>query len=189
MPGHKGHYGPMGTGILITTRGSELKTLIEGGTGSSSEDLVQPVYMPDRFESGTINAVGVIGLRAGMEFVKGMGIPHLFHQELSLTTQLYDALRRTSSVKLYTRRPLPEHDVPVLSFNIDGLDSAQAASLLDEKGIAVRAGLHCAPLAHQAFGTIHEGTIRVCPSCFTTRDEIRTLIEAVRDIRPNKTSH
>ena len=175
MPGHKGLYGPMGTGMLISDKGSELRTILEGGTGSSSEDLAQPVYMPDRFESGTINAVGIIGLRAGMEFVKGMGIPHLFHQELSLTAQAYDSLRRIPSVKLYTRRPSPEHDVPVLSFNIDGMDSARVASLLDEKGIAVRAGLHCAPLAHQSFGTIHEGTVRICPSCFTTRSDICAL--------------
>lgn len=187
MPGHKGLYGPMGTGMLITDRGAELQTIIEGGTGSSSEDLNQPIYMPDRFESGTVNAVGIIGLRAGMDFVKGMGIPHLFHQELSLTTQLYDAFRRTPSVKLYTRRPSLEHDVPVLSFNINGLDSARVASMLDEKGIAVRAGLHCAPLAHQAFGTIQEGTVRVCPSCFTTRREINSLVEAVREICKHKT--
>ncbi|MCI8497701.1 MAG: aminotransferase class V-fold PLP-dependent enzyme, partial [Clostridiales bacterium] len=157
MPGHKGLYGPMGTGMLITSKGPQLKTIIEGGTGSISEDLMQPAFMPDRFESGTINVVGAIGLRAGMDFVKEKGIPRMLRQELSLTTQAYDALRRIPSVRLYTRRPSLEHDVPVLSFNVAGMDSAQVGSLLDEKGIAVRAGLHCAPLAHQTFGTIHQG--------------------------------
>lgn len=172
MPGHKGLYGPMGTGMLITTKGDVLATLMEGGTGSVSQQLEQPDFLPDRLESGTINTPGVIGLSAGIDFVRQKGEEKLYYHELSLTQYLYDNIKKIGNVQLYMPRPVSPHFAPVLSFNIKGAASGDIGEALAKQGVAVRTGLHCAPLAHNAFGTIQDGTVRLCPGAFTTRQEI-----------------
>lgn len=182
MAGHKCLYGPSGTGVLITDRGEELRPLMEGGTGSNSLDFHQPDFMPDRLESGTVNTAGIIGLGAGVRYIKKETVQKIHQREMQLTRMLYDGLSRMKDVILYTRRPDNEHYVPVLCFNLAGMDSSAAVELLDEQGIALRGGFHCAPLAHQKLGTVEIGTIRASLSAFTTVNDITMLLGAVKKV-------
>ena len=183
IPGHKGLYGTMGTGILIARRPELLKTIIEGGTGSSSRSFAQPEFTPDKFESGTPNYPGIAALSAGIDFVRSVGEERIQAHEVKLVTMLYDRLSDNKRVKLYTKRPKLPRSGGVLSFNIQGYDSEEAAAYLSEKaGIAVRAGLHCAPCAHEHFGTAAIGTIRVSPSYFTSANEIMTIARVIENM-------
>lgn len=180
MPGHKGLYGPMGTGLLIARRPELLSTTIEGGTGSASLSPEQPDFPPDKFESGTPNYPGIIGLSSGLDFVKSTTPARILAHEAQLTSMLYDRLAKNSRVTLYTPRPEKGRSGGVLSFNVGSYNSEKVASYLNEKhGIAVRAGLHCAPLAHKHFGTLETGAVRVSPSYFTTQNEILSLARAI----------
>ena len=182
--GHKSLYGPMGTGLLITAKGENLATLVEGGTGSNSVDLNQPDFMPDRMESGTINAPGIAGLRAGMEFIRRTGMGRIRAHEEQLMRQLYDGLAAIPGVRLYTPRPEIGY-VPVVGFNIGAMSSVDAVTRLDKMGFALRGGLHCAPTAHRAFGTLEQGMIRAGIGAFNTSAEIRSLLGAVKNIAMN----
>ncbi len=177
---HKGLYAPMGTGILIT-RDNELNTLIEGGTGTASVMLEQPNDLPEMLESGTINVIGILGIGAGIDFIKSKGLDKIYNHEMSLIKKLYRQLKSTAGVKLYTPEP-DDNYAPVLSFNINGLNSVESASKLNSLGFATRAGLHCAPFAHKRIGTIESGTVRVCPSVFTTIQDIDKFAAAVKQI-------
>lgn len=187
--GHKGLYGPMGTGILIFNTDVALDTIIEGGTGSNSYSLEQPEILPDRFESGTQNLPGIIGLKASTELVMKRGVQNIANSEMRLIQYLYDRLAKIKGVKLYTERPESDHYVPLLSFNIDGMDSETVSAMLDKHGIAVRAGLHCAPFAHEFLGTIDGGAVRVSPSMFTTRSDMDYLAMTVSRISYNSRKH
>ncbi|MCI8360499.1 MAG: aminotransferase class V-fold PLP-dependent enzyme [Clostridiales bacterium] len=178
---HKGLYAPMGTGLLICA--ADLPdTLIEGGTGTNSISLLQPDELPERLESGTINTPGIVGLRAGIDFVEKKGPARIYAHELRLITRLYDAMEEMSSIRLYTGRPCQGLYAPVLSFNVSGLSSPETAALLDKAGVAARAGLHCAPAAHKRIGTLDQGTVRFCPSVFTRPEEISRVLEVLRQI-------
>ena len=165
----------MGTGMLIFNTDIPLDTIIEGGTGSNSYSLEQPEILPDRFESGTQNLPGIVGLKASTEFIMRRGVNNIANSEMRLIQYLYDRFSKIKEVKLYTDRPESEHYVPLLSFNIEGMDSETISAMLDKYGIAVRAGLHCAPFAHEFFGTIDGGAVRVSPSMFTTRNDMDYL--------------
>ncbi len=177
---HKGLYAPMGTGILIT-KDNRLDTIIEGGTGTASIMLDQPNDLPEMLESGTINVPGIIGLGAGIDFVKSKGFDKIYNHEMGLVKRLYKQLKSTPGVKLYTPEP-DDNYAPVLSFNINGLNSVDSASKLNSLGFATRAGLHCAPFAHKRIGTIESGTVRICPSVFTSGQDIDKFAAAVRQI-------
>ncbi len=184
MPGHKGLYGPTGTGVMIARDPDKLSPLIQGGTGSSSISFEHPKFMPDKFEAGTVNVIGIAGLLRGVEFVKAKGIKRIFAHEMRLIKRLYEALSSNPRAELYTAYPNEKYCVPLLSFNIKGINSEEAAERLNKGfGIAVRAGLHCAPSAHIAKGTQDIGAIRVCPSVFNTDADIQRLINAVNKIR------
>ena len=176
---HKGLYAPMGTGILISL-GEIPDTLLEGGTGSMSISYEQPRDCPERFESGTINVPGIAGISAGIDFLNKRGISNIYRHELELFTYIYDKLCEIKDVVLYTERPSVDRFVPTLSFNIRGIDSATVASFLASQNIAVRAGLHCAPMAHRRLGTIDIGTVRICCSVFNNRQHADKLINAVK---------
>ena len=177
---HKGLYAPMGTGILVINNDDELDTIIEGGTGTASIMLDQPRDLPEMLESGTVNVSGIMGIGAGIDFINSKGMGNIYNHEMKLIRRLYSALKSTPGVKIYT--PMPDNNyAPVLSFNISGLNSIEAASLLNKAGFATRAGLHCAPLAHKRLGTIESGTVRVCPSIFTTTEQIDKFIIAVKN--------
>lgn len=178
--GHKGLYGPMGTGLLLVRGDSAPDPLIEGGTGSESADPLMPDYLPDRLESGTQNVPGIAGLSAGIDFVRGKGVAKIYRQEMSHIRSFYDALSRIKGVRLYTPHPDTALSAPVLSFTVDGSDSETVAAFLNSRyGIAVRAGLHCAPLAHRHMGTEQGGTVRISPSIYTIGQDVQIFSNAV----------
>ena len=175
VPGHKGLYGPMGTGMLLCRSSRPLEPLVEGGTGSYSLSFKQPLELPDRLESGTLNVPGICGLRAGLEFVKREGRETLLQRERWVMMRLYDRLCDLPSAQLYTKHPNVSDAVPLIAFNLRGRSSEDVATQLAKADIAVRAGLHCAPLAHQSHGTLPNGTVRVAPSAFTRTTDVDEL--------------
>lgn len=177
--GHKGLYGPMGVGLLVLRDPADgLTPLIEGGTGTQSRSLAQPEDSPERYESGTLNVPGIAGLEAGLLFVRRQGPQALCQKELALLARLHRQLDRLPGVELYTGEPRAPYFLPVLSFNLRGMESEAVGERLGQAGIAVRCGLHCALLAHQKLGT-QQGTVRVSPSAFTRREEIDALARQV----------
>ena len=182
MPGHKALYGPMGTGILLCRGNVHLKTFAEGGTGSQSQLSVQPEELPERFESGTLNVPGICGLQAGAMFVKQHGISTIAEQETAHMCRLYDALADVAGVRIYTPRPQLSVCVPLVTLNIQGLPSEITAAQLAKAGVAVRAGLHCAPTAHRRVGTLSQGAVRFCPSIFTTTVAVDRTAKILREI-------
>ncbi len=177
---HKGLYAPMGNGILISNT-HEIRPLVEGGTGTQSLEQVQPDELPERLESGTINLPGIAGIGAGIDFIRSGGINNIYLHEMQLMHRLYVNLQQIPGVKLYTGTGV--NQVPVLSFNINGADSFTVGAYLDERDIAVRPGLHCAPAAHKQFGTLPNGTVRACPSVFSTPEDIDRLSYAIAEYK------
>ena len=182
VAGHKGLYAPMGVGILIA-RKPILTTVIEGGTGNGSANLVQGTLAPEDFESGTQNLSGIMGIGAGIDFVKQKGIDNIHRYEMSLIKRLYRNIENRNDILLYTKSPQEESFVPVLCFNIIGKTSGQTAKILNEKGIATRAGLHCAPMAHKALGTLENGAVRIAPSVFNTVSEIDFVAKTIKSVK------
>ena len=179
--GHKGLMGPTGTGIMIVNTDRIMNSLIEGGTGSNSVSALQPDVLPDKFESGTPNVQGIIGLSTALDYISEYGLENIFKHEKSLLKYLQRNLENHRNISLYTdffdnRQNL----APILSFNIKSMHSEDVADKLSEYGIAVRAGLHCAPLAHMKFGTEAKGTVRISPSIFTKKSDIDFLINCIR---------
>ena len=182
IAGHKGLYGPMGTGILIISGNTIPDTIIEGGTGTNSISFQQPDELPERFESGTPNYSGIIGLHAGFDFVNSNKIPNISKHEFTLIKHLYQELKKIPKVKLYLPEPDEKYFVPILSFNMDGMDSENVSAILNKKGIAVRAGLQCSPLAHKMMGTLETGAVRISPSVFTKLTDINYLVSVIKKI-------
>ncbi len=179
---HKGLYAPMGTGILICKKPLN-DTIIEGGTGTFSNMLKQPKDMPERLESGTLNVPGIAGIKAGIDFLETQGLKKIHRHEISLLQTLYDGLYTLPGVRLYTARPTADKYAPVLSFNVEGKNSMETAAHLSKNGIAVRAGLHCAVLAHKTLGTVDVGTVRVCPSVYNTKTDVLSLLKAIKTLK------
>lgn len=180
--GHKGLYGPMGTGMLITPYGSDLATVVEGGTGTESIRAEQPSGMPERMESGTQNMPGIAGLRAGIGFVRRYGPEKIHEKETALLRALYRQLASMDGVQLYTPMPETRYGVPVLSFNVKGMQSETVGRELNGYGVAVRAGLHCAPAAHRRMGTVETGAVRISPSVFSTMQDMNGAANAVKRV-------
>jgi selenocysteine lyase/cysteine desulfurase len=156
------------------------KPFREGGTGFKSESLEQPEEYPWRLEAGTLNLPGIAGLAAGVRFVRSVGLKTIAEQEAMLTQGLADALRQIDGVSVFCDRA-PR--TGVVSFRLDAVDVALTGTILDESfGIAVRSGLHCAPAAHQAIGTLPDGTVRVSFGRFNTNSDADALVAAVRQI-------
>jgi len=184
--GHKGLLGPSGTGGLILgerVNAAEMVPLLKGGTGSRSAQERQPPDLPDRFEAGTINFVGIAGLGAGLDALAAMGGPEAVgRHERNLAQQLWDGLSSIPGVRLYGPAD-PAERVAVVSFTIDGLTVSAIGARLDEEfGVLARVGLHCAPAAHRTIGTFPTGTVRFSPGPFTTEDQIARALAAVRTI-------
>ena len=176
---HKGLYAPMGIGILICRKPIE-NTIIEGGTGTSSIDFSQPNVLPEMLESGTLNMAGIMGVSAGIDFVKSIGINKIRQHEYELFNRLYNGLSQNKNVTVYAENPDIYSYAPVLSFNFSGIPSSKAVSVLSEYGFALRGGLHCAPTAHKAIGTLPYGTVRASISVFNKPYEIDSLITACK---------
>ena len=177
---HKGLYAPMGTGILIAEKPIE-NTLIEGGTGTNSIELFQPRFLPERLESGTVNVSGIMGIGAGIDYVKEIGIERLYNHEMNLTEILYDGLINNPEIVLYTSKPMRRSYAPVLSFNFRGVPSEKTAMALSDNGIAVRGGLHCSPMAHKQIGTLETGCVRVSFATFNTENEVKRFLSVIKD--------
>jgi selenocysteine lyase/cysteine desulfurase len=173
----------MGIGLLIAG-GEPLEPLVRGGTGSRSVDAEQPEEYPDRLESGTPNVPGIVGLAAGIRFVMQKGIPRIAAYEEKLMQQLKSRLAQVDGVQLYVPADVP--CFPVLSFNISDIPSEEVAERLDRSGIAVRAGLHCAPLAHRWMGTLEQETVRVSVSAFNRPEEMERLVTVLKDWTKSK---
>ena len=184
-PGHKGLLGPLGTGILYVRPGieSRLASFRQGGTGTRSEEEVQPESLPDKYESGNHNAPGLAGLEAAVSWLAARGVDSVHDHAQVLTRQLLDGLAGIPRVQLFG--PAREKDrVAVVSVGIGGTDSQDVAAILDQSfGIETRAGLHCAPGAHRAVGSFDfGGTVRLSIGPFTTSDDIAAAIDALRQI-------
>ena len=179
---HKGLYSPMGIGVLVSL-GNIPETSVEGGTGSLSASYNQPEEYPDKFESGTLNVPGIFGVSAGVDFVRQKTTQNIYKHEMSVICNIYDGLSAIKGVKLYTPRPCNYEYVPTLSFNIDGLPSDEVARRLSSDGICVRAGLHCAPMAHRRLGTVDSGTVRISCSVYNSHDDAKRLCESVKKIK------
>lgn len=183
---HKGLYAPTGTGILLCGTRHPPEPFIYGGTGNQSLSSFQPSDLPERLESGTVNIGGIAGIGAGLDFVRGQGRERIYRHEMDLLQHAYDELSRCEGVTLYAKKPQLGQSASVLSLNIDGVSSEEVASWLDNMGVAVRAGLHCAPMAHRRFGTVSSGTVRIAPSAFTTISDIKTVCKLFSHFSQNK---
>lgn len=179
FPGHKGLLGPQGTGGLYVRQGIMLRTLMEGGTGSNSENVYQPDIMPDRFESGTLNTPGIVGLGAGAGFVIQTGLDKIQDHKSFLVSMLIDGLSQVQGVTLYSVASKIRNS-GIVAMNLGYLDSTELSFLLDRDfGICTRGGLHCAPAAHGVLGTERRGIVRFSTGCFNTENEIIRTIDAV----------
>ena len=181
MPGHKGLYGPQGTGVLLCGNGKTPATLLEGGTGSLSIQQEMPDFLPDRLEAGTHNMPGIAGLLAGVRYVRARGPEAICAEERRLTQLAAEGLRAIPGVRVYAQPDL-SNQAGVLSFTAEGRDVEDIGSALAERGIAVRAGIHCAPGAHRSAGTIGTGTVRLSFSDFNTREEVYQFLTAAREL-------
>lgn len=184
-PGHKGLLGPLGTGILYLRPGIEarLSSFRQGGTGTQSEDDVQPESLPDKYESGNHNAPGLVGLEAAITWLLSRGVSSIHQHGQTLVRELLKGLTAIPRLRLFG--PGSEQGrVAVVSVAIDGIPSQKVAATLDKNfGIETRAGLHCAPGAHRAVGSFDSGgTVRLSISPFTTSTDVTTAIEALGQI-------
>jgi len=185
--GHKGLLGPTGTGGLVladTFDEARLRPLMRGGTGSRSDSIEQPDVLPDRFESGTLNVVGLAGLAAGIEWLHGAGggVDHLGQHERQLRRRFLDlAYDRVPGFIAYG--PLGDQAVGVASFQVVGFSASELSQILaDRFGVLGRQGMHCAPLAHRALGTFPEGTLRFGFGPFNNEDQIIKAVDALATI-------
>ena len=182
VPGHKSLYGPPGVGALYIGERVQLNTFMEGGTGNDSGKHEMRPNPPDGFETGTIALPQILSFAKGVEWVNEQGLENIHHHEIKLLKQLLDGLNSIDGVTIYGHQDT-DKKTPVVSFNIKDADPNQLGSILfDEYDIALRAGFHCAPMAHEAIGTINRGTIRASIGFTTTEADVAALIEAVRSV-------
>lgn len=182
LAGHKALYGPTGTGVLCLSDGVSPDTLTEGGTGSNSRDPRQPDELPDRYESGTVNAVGICGLSMGLDFINRVGMDTIYNHDMMLTRTLLEDLSVVRGVNIHGYLTTADR-LGVVSVTVDGKDSVEVASILDEEyNIAVRAGYHCSYLAHSTLGTRDTGTVRISVGAFNSMHDMKTVVSALNNI-------
>ncbi|GIO07844.1 cysteine desulfurase [Brevibacillus reuszeri] len=182
FPGHKGLYGPQGTGGLYVHNDIDLVPLIHGGTGSQSEAIEQPTTRPDRYESGTVNTVGLAGLQAGVSFVMEKGVENIRQHEWDLVKQTIAQLQEIPGLQVYGPGIETER-VGVVAFNVGEVDASEVSFILDQQyGIATRSGYHCTPLGHQTAGTAQRGAVRASFGIFNSDKDVEALIDAVKEI-------
>ncbi len=177
--GHKGLYGLTGTGLLISDGKYPIPSLMQGGTGNNSQSLIQPDLLPESLESGTSGIIGIMSLKAGIEFVSGIGIPRIYAHEEKICRSFISSLNHNGRIKIY-REPSANY-VPIVSFNADGIKSEVMAKELAKKGYCLRAGFQCAALAHSSLGT-NNGTVRFSPSIFSRESDAIMLANHINRI-------
>ncbi|MDP3487316.1 MAG: aminotransferase class V-fold PLP-dependent enzyme [Bacillota bacterium] len=184
VPGHKSLLGPTGTGALYIGPRVDLRPSVYGGTGSFSEFLEMPDILPDRFESGTLNTIGITGLSRALDYIEAKGMDNIRGHERALAERAWVGLQSIGGIKVYGTGD----GAPIVAFNIGEIGSTEVAYMLEASfNIATRAGLHCAPWAHQTLGTLAQGVVRVSPGAFNTAREIDALLEAVEAIKQEMT--
>ena len=180
--GHKSLLGPTGIGGLVIQPGLEVRTTRFGGTGVDSENPVHTQAYPHRLEAGTINLMGIMGLSGGLDYLEEKGMEPLHLKEMELLTRLRDGLSGLDGVELYCAEDLRNH-VGLITANIKGMDPGDAGAILDaDFDIAVRAGLHCAPLVHQSIGTYPQGGVRFSLGPLNTREDIDYTVHAMSEM-------
>lgn len=180
--GHKGLFGPQGTGGLYIREGVDVQSLKEGGTGIRSESLEQPVFAPEGYEAGTLNAPGLAGLKEGVDFVLDQGLDKIWSHEALLNNQFIQHLKNIDGVQIYGPED-PERKVAITSINLQSLDAAHVGELLDRKfGIMVRTGLQCSALTHHKLKTDQRGVVRFSFGYFNTLDDVSYTADALRQI-------
>jgi cysteine desulfurase family protein len=184
-PGHKCLLGPQGTGILYIREGLNVNILKEGGTGSKSEDLFQPDLVPDKYEAGTHNTPGIVGLNEGVKFVLEKGIDNIRIHEEELCEYMLNKLEEVPNIIVYGTKDSKKR-AAVIAINIGNMDSGEITFLLDSQyQIATRSGIHCSPLAHQTLGTLEQGVVRFSLGYFNTKSDIDEAIRALIEIANN----
>lgn len=179
---HKGTLGPPGVGVLYISPRAELDTIREGGTGSRSESEEQPDTLPDRFENGTMNSVGIAGFGAALKYIFAEGIEKIASHEQELIRELISRLSLIPGITLYKASD-ENIQAPVVSINVEGYEPGEVGVILDQAfDIKVRSGLHCAAVAHRTLGTFSAGTVRLSPGYFNTLDEIKQALDAISQI-------
>jgi cysteine desulfurase family protein len=184
--GHKSLYGIQGVGGLYLGEGIVLRPLKFGGTGSKSESLEHPDFLPDKYESGTPNTPGISSLLGGLRFIEKVGLDAIVKRKFHIRKAMIEGLRMIEGVTLYG--PSDDDALPVIAMTIKGQLPSETGYELNTREIFTRVGLQCAPLAHQAIGTFPSGTVRVSPGYFTTDEDISAFLEAVREIAEKQTS-
>ncbi len=179
MPGHKGLYGPQGTGLLLC--GADPLPLLEGGTGSESKRQSMPDFLPDRLEAGTHNIAGIAGLLEGLHFLERRGVEKIAAREATLIRRLGEGLCAAPGAEVFLSGDQTDQ-AGVLSFRLRSRDCEEVGEELGRQGFALRAGLHCAPLAHETAGTLETGTLRASVSAFNTDREMEKFIHAVWEL-------
>ena len=180
--GHKSLLGPTGPGGLYVREGLDLIPPMRGGTGSRSELETQPDFMPDVYESGTLNVVGIAGLGAGVQFLLDQGVEQIHEHEQTLMRHFLEGAKTLPGLTIYGPPDVPQR-IGVLSFNIERLSPSRVGLVLDQGyGIMTRIGLHCAPAAHHTIGTFPDGTVRFGFSCFNTLAEVDFALAALSQI-------
>lgn len=177
MPGHKGLYSPMGVGMLISSPDISYQTVIEGGAGIHSLDSVMPEELPEHLEAGTLPLSAIAGLLSGIRFVERIGIDEIHLHECTLTSELCDRLNAIPEVTVYG-----ESLGSVVGFCVNKKSPAEVGAYLSSRGICVRTGYHCAPLAHRTVGSFDGGSVRVGVSYFNTMSDIRAVSDAISDM-------
>ena len=184
--GHKSLLGPTGMGGLVLAPDAEIRATRFGGTGIDSNSLRHTESFPHRLEAGTLNLMGIIGLGAGLDIVSSMGLSTIHRQEMELLSHLRDGLSQLNRVQLYCADDLSRH-VGLLTINIEGITPSDVGAILDgDFGIAVRTGLHCAPLVHQTLGSYPHGGVRFSIGPFNTHDDISQVLMAMARITSAK---
>lgn len=189
--GHKGLFGPQGTGGLIIADSfdyKKIKPLKQGGTGSLSDEIVQPAFLPDCFESGTLNVPGIAGLSAGIDFIKEKGLTEILEHEKELVAYFID--EATKKVKGFNVIGYHDNCTGICSFTIDNHSVSEVAQRLsEESGVMCRSGLHCAPLAHKSLGTFPEGTLRFGFNIFNTKEQIDIAVDFLSQLANQSTTN
>ena len=178
--GHKGLFGLMGTGMLLSDGIVPATPLMQGGTGSLSNSLRQPDFLPDALETGTVNVPGIASLDAGMQFVQQFGLSRIFAHESALCEQVISGLREIPGITVF--RDAHADYAPVVSFVHERIPASEIGEALAARGFCVRAGIHCSPLAHIFIGTAASGTVRFAPSVMNRPQEAERFVRAVRQI-------
>jgi cysteine desulfurase family protein len=180
--GHKGLLGPQGTGGLCIGGDELIDPLMRGGTGSVSDREVQPDFLPDRFESGTLNVVGIAGLGAAVEWIRNRGVETIMRHEQAIREIMVEELWGKDRFTLYTVESGLQH-TGVLSLNIGGFSPSKVGEILDRQyGIQTRIGLHCAPSAHRSIGTFPDGTVRLSWGAFTRIKDAEYVANSLKEI-------